>query len=226
MTVPVAWSDLSETPSNNPPPSTGEAVGHNTALYFQALFAFIRMAYDGQIEIAIPFSANTQKLTGLANAVDPTDMAVVGQAAVTWGAPTSTRALLHQATAPIGWTIDTASAFTDCAVRLNASTGGSTTAGAVGFSGWSKTTPTFTTDGHSLTNAEIPSHVHNFTSKFFLPPPGDGVPGFNIFNNSPQNQYGFGFSTDVGPAPHGQAHTHTYNAPNLKFADLIVVIKS
>lgn len=226
MTVPVTWSDLSETPSANSPPSVGEAVAHNAPLYFQALFAFIRMAYDGQIEFSAPFNANTQKLSNLADGVDPTDLATVEQAAVTWGAPSSTRALLHQATAPVGWTVDTASDFTDCAVRLNASTGGAKVAGAVGFSAWATSATLYNTSSIALTTLQIAPHFHNFIRKNFAPGPGDGVPGFNVFNSSPQAQWGTGFQTDTGTGVTGTPHGHTFTAPDLKYADLIVAIKS
>lgn len=224
MTVPVLWTDLSETAASNPPPPTGENVGHNLPLYFQALYAFIRMAYDGQFDFATSLSANTQQINELADGTVSTDVATIEQLIAAWNAPSGTRVLLHQAAAPTGWTVDSSASFTDCAVRLNAATAGTETAGATGWTGWGTSATSYNDAGTSLLDNHIAQHTHGFNVKFGpYNPPGDGIPG--LINVQPQ-VWNYNQATGLGTGISGSPHVHAITPPNMKYADLIIGIKS
>ncbi|MCA7085857.1 hypothetical protein K7G19_19905 [Cupriavidus sp. DB3] len=111
---------------NNNSPQGSEAVGPNANGYIQTLSAFIRQLYDSK----------------------------VGKG--TLDAPKGTRLVLQQASAPTGWTVDTADWLTDCAMRFSpgGNHGGVTAWSAWNFGG------TFTTDGRALTPAQMPVHGH------------------------------------------------------------------
>src|ERR1700744_1069544 len=112
MPVPGAFTDLSETPSENSPGGS-EPFGPNANLYLQAAFAFIRMIHDGQILPLQSIDFNAQKATNVANGTANSDAVTFGQVNSIWGAPSGTRAVLQQASAPPGWTIDTSTNFAD-----------------------------------------------------------------------------------------------------------------
>lgn len=74
-------------------------------------------------------------------------------------APSGTRIVFHQATAPLGWVTD--AAVTGCAVRANAGSAGGTHTGNTDFSTF--VGGTGVTAGHSLTTAELAQHAHTIT---------------------------------------------------------------
>lgn len=71
-------------------------------------------------------------------------------------APTGTRMVFHQTSAPTGWTKETDAAYNDIALRVVTGTVGN--GGTNAFSDVFNTA--ITTDGHTLTSAEMPSHEH------------------------------------------------------------------
>jgi len=155
MPVPTSISQLSQTPGNNSPQGS-EIVGPYSNDYFQAAFAFIRQLYDnGGLPLTSP-NANNKTIVNLANGVNNTDAATLGQVLTIMGAPSGTRVVFQQAAAPTYWTVDTNAAFTDCAVRFNQSVGNG---GVTGWSAWNFGAQ-FNTAGHQLTVAEIASHNH------------------------------------------------------------------
>jgi hypothetical protein len=76
-------------------------------------------------------------------------------------APSGTRTVFHQASAPTGWTIDTT--ITDHTIQMVAA-GGAINAGAVGYSAMFLNQ--FSVDGHSLSIAELASHAHSDAGHF------------------------------------------------------------
>lgn len=156
MPVPGAFTDISETPSANSPGGS-ENVGTQANDYLQAAFAFIRQIYDGTIVPLNDVSWNSKKITNLAPGVAGTDAANCTQVATVLGAPSGTRLVAQQATAPAGWTIDTSSALADCSVRFNNVSPGS--GGTVAWSTWNFG-GVFTVNGHAITTTEMPSHTH------------------------------------------------------------------
>jgi len=173
MPVPTGWPDLSPIPGNNSPQGS-EIVGPFANDYFQAAYAFIRQLYDGGALPNKSQNANSQTIQNLAPGVNSTDAANLNQVNTILGAPAQTRVVFQQAAAPVGWTVDGSSNFTDCAMRFNQNitSGGSTNWSAWNFGG------SFTSDGHALTVSEMPSHGH-----------GDAGHGHGF--NDPGHNHGF-----------------------------------
>lgn len=215
MPVPGEFTDLSETPSANSPGGS-EPFGPNANLYLQAAFAFIRMIHDGQILPLAPVNFNSQKATNVANGVANSDAVTLGQVNAIWGAPSGTRAVLQQASAPAGWTIDTSTNYADCSARFNSSTGGA----SGGTSGWSTWNfgGLFSVAGHALTIAELPPHTHGIMS--------NNVAGSFAGLSYATTGSAQSIPTDTGTALAGQVHGHTYLTPQIKYADCLIAIKS
>ena len=131
--------------------------------------------------------------------------------------PAGTLMLFVQTSAPTGWTKSTT--HNDKALRVvsgTASTGGSvafTTAFASG-------TLTFTSDGHTLTTAEMPSHTHVERYMSGTATGGIGIQGTAWINSSSS-----GISTDATGG--GGAHTHGIAGPSLavNYVDCIIASK-
>lgn len=164
-------------------------------------------------------------------------------------APSGTRAVFQQATAPLGWTAD--ATITDHTLQLNAVAGGITNTG-IGYSTMFNTQ--WTTDGHALTTAELASHAHGVTD----PTHSHSSPGHQ---HAPASGFNFWTSTGTGGgtvntaggiaalnqetqtsatavvinpastgisiqnAGSGSAHTHTKTF-NVNFAQAIVGVKA
>lgn len=73
-------------------------------------------------------------------------------------APSGTRAVFQQASAPLGWTAD--ASITDHTLQLTAASGNIVVTGN-GYSGMFQTA--WTSDGHALTIAELAAHNHTVT---------------------------------------------------------------
>src|ERR1700757_3679671 len=151
MPVPQSWSDLSETPSANSPGGS-ETVGPYANDYFQAAYAFIRQLYDGGATPNKNPNANNNKIINLAPGVALTDAVNVNQLNTVLGAPSGTRVVFQQASAPTGWTVDANTALTDCAMRFNQTV---TTGGTANWSTWNFG-GSFTTGAHAITPSEMP----------------------------------------------------------------------
>lgn len=262
MPVPVKWSDLSQTPTNNSP-SGAETVGPLANDYFQAAFSFIRQLYDMGGLPNVPLNCNAQRITNVANGTALTDAVTLQQLNTTLGAPSGTRVVFQQSAAPTGWVMDTNAAYADCSVRFNntgLSSGGSTPWSAWNFGGQ------FGVNGHQLSTAEMPSHSHGDNGHghgVSDPGHGHGVndPGHNHPFTSRQNILpqsgsstgcwtgtaqdwtgvvgtgisiaasgcGIGIQTgyaNLAAAGGNAAHGHTINTPQVKYADVIICIKS
>lgn len=134
--------------------------------------------------------------------------------------PSGTKQVFYQASAPTGWTQDTAAALGNAALRVVVGTGGGT-GGSDTFQttfGSSRTTESKsltvsgsvagTVGGHTLSTPEIASHSH--------PVPASGAPGnsgLNVTNrgsfagNNPTTEGNF----NTGNAGGGGSHTHPFS---------------
>jgi hypothetical protein len=102
---------------------------------------------DGQLGDATPLMADFNFIVNQVNAnANP-----IG----TLTAPSGTRVVFHMASAPTGWTTD--ATINDYTIQIVPS-GGGITAGAAGYSAMFNTQ--WTTDGHTLSIGEMPSHAH------------------------------------------------------------------
>ena len=153
--------------------------------------------------------------------------------------PSGTRLLFNQSTAPIGWTKVTT--YDDFALRVVSGSVG--TGGSVVFSSaFSSHTMSGTTDGHTLTIAEMPTHNHDITdpSHTHAFNVTQGIPssagphsgGYNDMNQQTMTT----LSTSVGVTGitinnqgGGAAHTHPFTsaAVNIavKYVDVIICQK-
>ena len=91
-------------------------------------------------------SFNTTDFTVAAGVVSLNPIAII---------PTDTIMIFYQASAPTGWTVQTAAAYNDVAVMTT-----STPAGGGSAGGAAHATGTWTQPGHALSLAEMPSHRH------------------------------------------------------------------
>jgi hypothetical protein len=157
-----------------------------------------------------------------------------------------TKMVFYQASAPTGWTQDTATALSDAAFRVTTGTGAGT-----GGSDTFQTTFTSskateqkdlpvsgsvsgTVGGHTLSTPEIAAHDHGIGRNAQNNPPADNLSG-NVMNNP--SSFNFRTSQTGG----GGSHTHPFsgnlssaNAPNaqfsipamdIKYANVIVAAK-
>lgn len=153
--------------------------------------------------------------------------------------PSGTRLLFNQSTAPIGWTKVTT--YDDFALRVVSGSVG--TGGSVVFSSaFSSHTMSGTTDGHTLTIAEMPTHNHDITdpshthafnvTQGIPSPAGSHNGGYNDMNQQTMTT----LSTSVGVTGitinnqgGGAAHTHPFTsaAVNIavKYVDVIICQK-
>lgn len=164
-----------------------------------------------------------------------------------------TKMVFYQASAPTGWTQDTAAALSDAAFRVTtgtgAGTGGSDTfqttfaasrtlqSGAIPVSG--SVSVSGSVGSHTLSTPEIASHTHNVCT--YINPGGPNAEALCRRNDNPMFKTGCPF---VAPAGGGGGHTHPFSvsssslssaatadtaltipAMNIKFANVIVAAK-
>lgn len=135
-------------------------------------------------------------------------------------APSGTRMLFQQTTAPTGWTKDTT--HNNKALRVVSGTAG--TGGTVGFttafasqsvSGSISNTVSGSTAGHTLTVSEMPSHSHSITStarKDGGSPPGGSFPhGSSFGTDTVLSEVGLTLSIDNT----GGDESHSHDAGTL-----------
>lgn len=165
-------------------------------------------------------------------------------------APSGTRAVFQQASAPTGWTVDANSSFTDCAMRFNQTVG---TGGSTAWSGWNSSA-TINCNAVTLAVANLPPHAHpvndpshthgvsdpghshsypydRSTGTADVPYiPSQGVAPSFLRNT---NAAGTGISIaasltgiSVGNTGSGASFTPTFVTPSVKYADCIVGVKS
>jgi hypothetical protein len=143
------------------------------------------------------------------------------------GTPSGTKMLFQQTAAPTGWTKDTT--HNDKAIRIvngTVGTGGSTAfATALG-------TPSVTgtisgsTGAHTLTTAEMPSHVHNVKMYTYSGSGAMGITGEPNYSSNNGNQ-----NTDATGG--GGSHSHSLSATfssgaaaiNVQYVDVIIATK-
>lgn len=131
-------------------------------------------------------------------------------------APAGTRLVMQQAAAPAGWTVDTAAAFTDCAMRFNQTV---TQGGTAAWSSWNNGN-TITTAGTALTTAQLPAHNHPIVDPGHahgtaVSDPGHAHPivdpghvhQMNGTDTSPGSYPGF-----IGPGVHANSSLPTQNS--------------
>jgi hypothetical protein len=160
-------------------------------------------------------------------------------------APSGTRAVFQQASAPTGWTVDASATFADAAMRFNNS--GFTTGGVTAWSGWNAGN-TINLNAFTLSVAQLPAHNHTdaghiHTDAGHTHRPGDlhnfytdgtsatitGPGALNLSTSSGTNvgnaniQTGFANIQNTGS---GASITPNFTTPQVKFADCIVGIKS
>lgn len=191
--------------------------------------------FNGNIEDA-NVKANAaiaqSKISGLANSLLYAAGIVAG-----------TRMLFHQTAAPTGWTKDTTAGLNDNALRVV--TGSVSPGGTVAFStvmGTARATNSVapggtdaaspgSTDGFTLTTAEMPSHTHNSvaTNQTLQ----GGASNLSTVNGSPAvatDATGGGAAhshTHGGVHVHGHAATHSHTSNlNILYQDVIIATKA
>ncbi len=132
--------------------------------------------------------------------------------------------LFYQATAPVGWTINTS--LNDKVIMINSASGG-VTGGSWTISGISTTAGHLhTTAGHTLSIAEIPSHNHTvpFVSVSFW---SGGSSWHPVVAGTTASSYtGGGGSHTHGDTGTAGAHTHTFDGTwRPAYANIIVCSK-
>jgi hypothetical protein len=125
-----------------------------------------------------------------------------------------TRMLFQQSSAPIGWIKEMS--YNDWAVRIVNGTVG--TGGVMGFS---SAFSFRTSDGHTLTIAEMPSHSHGVVADT-LGPQGSALPISEV--EGAQNE-GSNVVISTTATGGGGAHSHTYDMRVL-YLDFIIATKS
>ena len=126
--------------------------------------------------------------------------------------PTGTAMLFYQNAAPVGWTIS--SALNDYGIKIVSSAGG-VTSGSVDYSTLFART---TTDAHTLTTSEIPSHNHTFTYT--------STTATGVATPIPLAFFTSGGTTTVTTAATGggDGHSHTIDM-RVKTASVIIATK-
>jgi hypothetical protein len=159
-----------------------------------------------------------------------------------------TKMVFYQASAPTGWTQDTAAALSNTVMSIVTGTGGGTGGSTSYFSSFLATTDKSGTDtapvtgtvagtvgNHTLSTPQIPSHNHSITGGLANTPgapfPVNGMNQNNINNGEPLN---------TANAGGGGSHSHPFSgslssatadvsvtvpAANVKYANVIVATK-
>lgn len=145
-------------------------------------------------------------------------------------APPGTRLAFHNAAAPLGWAVD--STLTDHTIQVTATGGGS--GGVNGYSNMFNAQ--WTSDGHTLTVAEIPTHNHPVTDGGHTHLNSQGGANF-MLDTGGSLQFSVGSTAGfnpmasattgitVGNAGSGGTHSHTKTF-NAKFITMMVAQKS
>lgn len=127
--------------------------------------------------------------------------------------PAGTIMLFQQTTAPTGWTKLTTGIFDNAALRV--------TTGTVGSGGDQTFTSVFTagktSNGHALTVAQLPPHVHNATHTTSF--------GADNPSNDQRQLLVLGSGNNTGSTGSGSAHSHGLPTFAVKYVDLIAAQK-
>ena len=137
--------------------------------------------------------------------------------------PAGTLMLFVQTSAPTGWTKSTT--HNNKALRVVSGTAGS--GGSVAFTtAFAAGTLTFTSDGHTLTTAEMPAHGHPGTNSLISPGGSTAYQNTLLFNSSNINPPA-DTSNRVPTQGGGGAHTHGITGPSLavNYVDCFIASK-
>ena len=163
--------------------------------------------------------------------------------------PSGTKQIFYQASAPTGWTQDTASALSNTVMSVVTGAGGGTGGSTSYFSSFLATTNKSapaqpvsgsvagTVGGHTLSTPQIASHTHPAPSGTPSPGPGDYNPRPDATGRAaPQSTSPFTFVT--GSAGGSGSHSHPFSgslssatadvtipAADVKYANVIVAAK-
>ena len=144
------------------------------------------------------------------NQIATTAFVINNTAMASGGFISGTRMSFNQPSAPIGWVKDTSPALDDAIMRVVTGNGGGT-GGILGFSSFNSQTMVGNT---TLSTAQIPSHVHQFSS-----------------NAGSGSAFGYGLSAGASAGINtsatggGGSHNHTL-ITNIKYYDCIIAVKS
>lgn len=156
-------------------------------------------------------------------------------------APAGTRIPFNMSAPPVGWTTDAAGTLTDCTATVRSGSGG-TTGGSSVWSGWNFG-GTRNANAVTLSVANMPAHSHTVNDPTHAHSAGSGG-GFFAFglgdsfrcNNfvggignavgTVANTNGAGANVGVGTTGSSTPFTPTIPAPQVKYTDLIVGVKS
>jgi len=164
-------------------------------------------------------------------------------------APSGTRAVFQQATAPTGWTVDSSASLTDCAMRFNQTVG---TGGTTAWSGWNNGNA-INCNAIMLSVGNLPAHSHTINDpththsvndpthfhSFSMSNAGLGSTGSPAGSNngSPYTATTNAASTGISLVANntgitinntgsGTAFTPSFTTPSVKYADCVVGVKS
>lgn len=121
--------------------------------------------------------------------------------------PSGTKMVFVQASAPVGWTLDTTAAYNTAGLRIVTGAGGGTGGTSDAFSAHTHSTPahTHTTNfavaGHTLSVSEIPAHTHSGGSGGTVSSGTSGVEPYYTMLTTVSN---------TGSTGGGTAHTHSF----------------
>lgn len=162
-----------------------------------------------------------------------------------------TKMVFYQASAPTGWTQDTAAALSNTVMSVVTGTGGGTGGSTSYFSSFLATTNKTATQpaapvtgsvsgtvgGHTLSTPEIPSHTHTFFQASYANPSSTGT---YISREGPSSGGATGFTQNTGGTGGGGSHSHPFSgslssataavsvtvpAADVKYANVIVATK-
>jgi hypothetical protein len=178
------------------------------------------------------------------------DLTVTGTTTGVGGFASGTKMVFYQASAPTGWTQDTAAALSQTVMAITTGTGGGTGGSTAYFSSFLATTNKSGTDtapvsgsvsgtvgGHTLSTPQLSSHSHNVTVR--PGPPGQPVEGALCWDFATSLRYPSrgGLVLNTGG---GGSHSHPFSgslasatadvsvtvpAANVKYANVIVASK-
>ena len=184
---------------------------------------------NGQLGDAVPVMADFNFIVSEVNA----NASPLGSLS----APSGTRMVFNQATAPLGWTQDASAALSDTALRLVNGSGGGT-GGTTPYSNWISG-GTFNVNAFTLSTAQMPSHNHAATVTdpghdhvIVAVQPNTANSGNNVTGvpssggNMNTNAAVTNISVSISSVGSGAAITPTYTVPSVKYTDCIVAVKT